>query len=250
MKNIIFIFLFLFSYLTCLSQDTLKHFEKKYQFSIQAGGYYKYFICERYIDPTTYKKGDKFKEHQYDRFIKIPTYGFKTGLLIDIKFAKHWYFSSGLLFCFRKDVFENNIDTVIKYYNSSTIRNIHNTVKYDYSYNNIELPLMILFKWKRINFYAGVYLPVLTFCKSTYTYVVNQFPQNPPWITSKKIIKSIEIPLKIYPSYQISYAFKIKKHSLAPYLGFDFGAKKSFYIQGGIIFSVYNFNNVKKSQLK
>ena len=242
MKNkLLIVYLFLLSFVS-YSQDTIKKNTDypKFQFSVQAGGFYKNFFDNGYIYPTTYKSGDKFEDHQYERFTKIPTFGFKTGLLINVKFAKRWFFSSGLIYCFRKDIFENNIDTVSKYY-SSSIRDIHGTVKYDYTYNNFELPLMVLFKWKSLNFYAGVYFPVLCFKNATYTYVINQYPQNPPYITSEKTLKSIELPLKIYPSFQISYVFKIKKNSVEPYLGIDFGEKKSFYIQGGIIFSVYNY---------
>jgi len=244
-KTLIILCLFMLSF-AAYCQDTIKKNTDypKFQISVQAAGFYKYFFNNRYIEPTTYKTGDKFEDHQYERFTKIPTGGFKTGLLINIKFANHWYFSSGLLFCFRKDVFENNIDTVTQYY-SSPIRNIHSTVKYDYTYNNFELPVMVLFKWKRLNFYAGAYVPVLCFKNATYTYVINQYPASPPYITSKKTIKSIELPLKIYPSFQMSYAFKINKNSIEPYVGLDFGAKRSFYIQGGIIFSVYNY--LKKS---
>jgi len=240
-KPILLFHLFLLSFVS-YSQDTIKKNTDypKFQISVQAGGFYKNFFDNGYIEPSTYEPGDSFEDHQYERFTKIPTGGFKTGLLINLKFAKQWYFSSGLLFCYRKDVFENNIDSVTKYH-SSLVRNIHSTVKYDYTYNNFELPVMVLFKWKRLNFYAGAYVPVLCFKKAAYTYVINKYPQNPPWITSEKTIKSTEIPLKIYPALQISYAFKIKKSSIEPYLGIDFAEKKSFYIQGGIIYSVYNY---------
>lgn len=232
----VLICLFLFHQMAFGQDSIRRNTEKKTQFSLLVGGYYKFFLGKRYIDPTPSNSGEKFQDHQYDRFTQYPAWGYKVGFLLSYKIKKRWYLITGLVFCNRKIIYENNQDTVIKYGNSSSIRDIDNLIKYEYSYNNIELPFILSYKIKRLNLYAGVYIPALTFYNATYTYVINQYPQDPSWGTSQKTIKCVEIPLMIFPTLQISYNFKIKRLLFSPYLGIDFGSKKSVYFQSGIIF--------------
>ncbi len=225
-------------------QDSIKKnmYYPKFQVSIQAGGMYKSFFGNRYIDPA---ESITVADHKYDKYYKMPTIGYKAGILINIKIIKNLYVTSGTFFCFRKDVYENNLDTINKYGLSKGTGyilgtgHIYNIIKYDYSSYDIELPIMLLFRWKRLNIYAGAYFPMLIYRKAIYTY--NYRTAQIPLGADCKKFNEYEPPIKVYPSFHISYAFRIKKQTLEPYLGMDFGAKKSFYLQGGIIFSVYNY---------
>ncbi len=224
-------------------QDSLKYNAQhsKYQFSFLAGGFYKSFLGNKYIKPTTFELGDPFEQHQYERSIKIPAGGFKFGALLDIRMAKHWYFTTGLLFCYRKDIFEYNSDTIKKYNSIGSIRNIYNVLSYNYVYNSLEIPLMILLKFKRINLYAGAFIPILSYKVANYTYIIRQSSYPISYNTSEKTIKTLEVPFKIYPSWLMSYTINLAKHRLEPFIGMDFGPKRSFCLQGGLIFTPYNY---------
>ncbi len=221
-------------------QDTIraKAHHSKYQFSFLVGGFYKSFFGNRYIKPTTFELGDSFEQHQYERSIQTPTGGFKFGALVDIRMAKHWYFTTGMLFCYRKDIFEYNSDTVKKYNNISYTRNIHNVLTYNYAYTNLEIPLMILLKLKRISLYVGANIPILSYKVANYSYIIRQSYYPISYGTSEKTVKNLEVPFKIYPTWLLSYSFTLPKHTLEPFIGMDFGARKSFFIQGGLIFTM------------
>lgn len=128
--RVILITYLLFSYFLSFSQDTItKSKEKKFQVAIITGGYYKYFFGKRYIEPKPTNPGDDFTLHQYERFTKIPTQGFQVGVLLSLKVYRNLFLKSGLSFCNRKIIYENNQDTVIKYgyfpYALGNMRNIH-----------------------------------------------------------------------------------------------------------------------------
>ncbi|HVA98495.1 MAG TPA: outer membrane beta-barrel protein [Bacteroidia bacterium] len=282
MKKVILISCFLLFHFLSFSQDTIeKKTGNNIQIAIKVGGYYKYFFGERYIEPTPYNIGDGFQNHQYEKFTKIPTCGFYGGLLITHLIHKNWYLTSGLMFSYRKNIFNNNQDTIIKYSNGSNFPDIHNTLDYDYTYYSIEIPILLMYKFKKMKFYAGVHLPILTFYKAKYTYVINQFPQNPSWGTFQKTISGTTVPLfsipSLFPSvkiqtspswqatstpaspkinydmplvlatFQVSYDFKIKNLYVSPFLGIDIGTKKSFYLQGGLIFPLHEFSKKSKT---
>lgn len=253
------------------SQDTIKRTEKKYNLAFKAGGYYEYFLGSRYVKPLK----DSQNDCQYIRFTKIPTGGFHGGALLTHPIRKNWHLTFGLMFCYRKNVFERSLDTVAMYGNHSSQRDIRNTIKYDYTYNNIEIPVMFLYKIKKMNFYGGVHLPIFSFYKALYTYAINQSPQTSAFEPSQKTIRGTTIPLFGIPShlpfveiqfspwdvtstpsdpkvdydmplllatFQTSYDCKIKNLYFNPFLGIDFGSKKSFYLQGGIIVPIKSFN--------
>ena len=221
-------------------QDTIraKAPHLKYQFSFLVGGFYKSFLGNKYIKPTTFELGDSFEQHQYERSTKSPTGGFKIGAMVDIRMAKHWYFTTGMLFCYRKDIFEYNYDTVKRYISNGSTRNIHNVLTYNYAYSNLEIPLMILLKLKRINLYVGANIPILSYKVANYSYIIRQPLYPISYSTSEKTVQTLEVPFKIYPSWLLSYTFTLPKHTLEPFIGMDFGAKKSFFIQGGLIFTL------------
>lgn len=232
MKTIYIFLIIKFLSLQVFAQNTMQ----KSFFSIQAGACYKTFLGSKYIEPTQYNYGDEFTEHQYERFKKTPTFGFNAGILFTYRFNNQCGITSGLLYFLRKDIFENNQDTVIKYGNGSSMRDIHNVLKYNYSYNNLELPLLFQYSVKKITLYIGCYFALITYKKATYTYVVNRYPSNPQWITSDKTISGFEKLFKLFPTFQVSYEIAIENIKLNPYLAFcyDIKNKKDFYTQIGI----------------
>lgn len=249
MKKYIFLFYFLLQSVFSFCQDTTFHKEeKKFLLEISGSGYYKFIFDNQYIKPTAYNYGDDFSKHQYERFNKFPTFGFSAGLLFTHRFGKQCGITTGLMYFLRRDVFENNEDTVIKYGNGSSMRDIHNVLKYDYSFNNIELPLMFQFSAMKFNFHTGFYFALISYKKAEYTYVVNQYSNTPQWITSEKTITGWEMPFKLFPTIQISYEVEIKKIKFSPFLAFYYAVKNQndIYTQLGINFPIIKNNKSKK----
>ena len=243
MKHIYSILSLLLAHYLSFGQDTVGSVAHKNQFYVQTGICYKSFLGSRYIEPKPINPSyyvKPFEKHQYDRFTKIPTIGFNAGMLFTHIFNKHWGITTGMIYFFKKDVFENNKDTVIKYGKSSSMRDIHNTLKYEYTYHNIEIPVMAQYSLKKFTFYTGCYFSLLSYKKSTYTYVINQFPLNPQWITSDKTISGLEMPLKIFPTIQASHQMQINNLKFNPYLAFYYALKKhrDCYIQFGVSFLI------------
>jgi hypothetical protein len=234
---------FLFSCFLSFSQDSIPDLkERKIQISFIGGGYYKFFLGKRYVEPTPYSIGDEFSNHQYERFTRKPTEGYQAGLMLAFKLFRNFSLRSGLIFCNRRSIYENDMDTVIKYgyfpYAYRNIRDVHNALKYDYSYNNIELPVLFNLEIKRFSFSAGIRLAILSFYKEKITYVVNQFPQTPQYITSEKTIKYVSTPLMLYPAIQLSYVCPIRRLNVSPFMEIDLGSQKSLYCQGGLLLSL------------
>ena len=251
MTKAIYLFACLLTPLLNFGQDTLRQITKKSKISIQGGVYYKSFLGDKYIKPSQFNLGDEFKDHQYERFSVVPKFGFSIGILNSYRIIEQWGITSGILYFSRKDLYENNQDTIIKYGNRSSIRNINNILKYDYSFNNIELPILVYYSNRKINFYAGVQLAVLTYKKAIYTYVINQFPQNPQWKTSNKTIEGFEIPLIVSPTLQIAYNTLIMCIEANPFIGlyYSINIEKSFYMQLGINLPLRKKSNTLTSKI-
>ena len=252
MKTIFIILCLFFLNGISFCQDTIKpKGEKKYKISIKAGGYYKYYFGKRYIDSTPRNPYDDFSLHQYERFTKMPASSFIGGVLFTYKIYKNLSITSGLMYFVRRNIFESKYDTVIKYNaipNFYSYNDIHNVVKYDYSHTNIELSFFVQYKLGKFNLSGGVHLPLWTYYKAKYTYLVSSsqypyFSNSAP--TSQKTFTNTESPfLSMYfPAFQISYDLRIKNIALNPFLGIDIGAEKSFYLQGGIIIPLLKQNN-------
>ena len=242
-KTGIIFYLLLFS-ITCIGQDTIAKKEaKKHSIFIKVGGHYKCFWGNRFIEPTEHAVYETFSTYEFENFTKIPTYGFQGGFLFSCKKNKNRQLLLGLNYSLRKDVYEGDYDKVVKFYavGGSSYNDIRNVIKYSYSYNYLELPVLMKFTKNKISFYAGFHLPILSFKKATYTYLVSSatypfFSSTAP--TSQKTIEGFEIPLAIFPTFQVSYNLRMKKMkniSVNPFLGIDIGTKKSIFIQAGLI---------------
>ena len=240
---IVLCLLFLYHHSSC--QDTLRATEKKFQLSLNAGTCFKGFFGRRYIQPSQYSYDDPYQAHQFDRFTKIPAFGFSAGFLFSFKLSKHWGISTGLSYFFRKTIYENSQDTVIKYAYAASMHNIQNTVKYHYSYNNLEWPLLVRYRVGKVTMYAGFDLSLLSFREATYTYMMNQYPQDPGWYTSPKTIKGFETAFRIYPTVQISYDWKIKNVLIQPFIGLEIFEinMKEFYLHIQTSPGFYIFTN-------
>lgn len=223
--------------LTCLisfSQVKISDDVKNPECAIQVGLYYKTFFGKKYIEPTLFQTGDDFKDHQYERYNKVSTVGFDAGWLITHRFNRHWGITSGAVFFLRRDIFENSQDTIIKYGNGSSMRDIHNVLKYNYSYNNIEIPIMVQYRIKKFRIYSGFYFSLISCKSANYTYVMNQYPSNVQWTTSDKKIVELVMPIKIYPTLQISYGIKTEKFEISPFMAFYYAIQN----QNDLYFSI------------
>lgn len=242
MKQIILIFFLIALHLLSYSQDTIKEnvTQNKSQLLVKLGGSYKSFIGNKYIERQK-NVNNNYQLHQYEGFTKVPTFGYQAGVVWSYKLSKTFHMALGLSYYLRKETYQGNRDTVLKYH---TPTSIHDILKYEYSYNDIELPILFSLNFKKINFYLGVYIPLVTFYKAVYTYIPNSTDD----ITSKTIT-SIELSKNIFPTFQISYNLKIKKYLFNPFLGIDFDFKENIYYQGGIIVPITN-NILHNKQIK
>ena len=193
-------------------------------FSLKFGGSYKTFVGSTYVERT----GDT-KNPQYEGFTKIPTSGFQIGVLWNHLLHENFYLSLGLAYFLRTDIYQGNCDTVLKY---GTPTSIHDILKYEYYYNNIELPILLSYNLKKVNFHIGVNIAFLTFYKAVYTYIPDPDIIND---MADKTIKNFELAKDIFPTFQISYNAKYKRYSFKPFFGIDIGRSSSVYLQLGLI---------------
>lgn len=242
-KSVIVLYLIIF-HVASFAQDAAdtKTGENRFQISVKIGSYYKGFWGNKYIAPTAIIPGEEDLAHQFDGFEKKSGYGFDAGTLLSYRIHKNLQVISGLLYCTRRNIYVSNPDTVYKYHTLVNIP-IANITQYDYFSGNIELPIILSYAWRRFNFSAGVRIPLLSFRRTTYTYMVNSYPYYSAWGTSQKVFSSIETSSMIYPSFQFSYDFNLRRISLSPFLSFELGREKSFYLQGGVIIPLLKQNN-------
>jgi hypothetical protein len=222
------------------TQDTLNMKRKKSFFSIQVGVSYKTFLSNKYIDATPYNLGDDFASHQYERFNKIPTMGFNLGWLFTYQFNAHIGVTSGLVYSLKKDKFEANQDTIIKYASRTDMNNIHNVYHYNYSFNNIELPVIFQYSLNKFIFYGGFNIVLITYKKGKYSYVFTEDTYVNIWDTSSKTISGFETSFKFYPTVQAAYKTKINNLRLEPYIAIYYALKSqnNLYIQIGLNFPI------------
>jgi len=131
----------------------------------------------------------------------------------------------------------SNQDTIIKYAASPTIiNNIENTFYYNYSYNNLEIPIMFTYQQNKLKFYGGCYVSLITYKIGKYSYMVKEDNYNGGWFTSEKTLSGFEKSFSIYPSLQVSYSIDIKRNKIEPYIAFYYAIKNQddLYIQIGI----------------
>lgn len=209
---------------------------KNIQFNTKIGLTYQGFIGGSYIKREKDNREPYNPEKdQYDGFTKKATLGFQVGIIADFRIHKNLHLSTGFLFAQRKSIFEGDRDSVLTY---GTPTSIHDIVKYEYQYNNIEFPILFTLKLKKLGLHAGVNLILVSFYKSIYSYIPNPHTLNDK---TEKTLGSIELSNTIYPTLQMSYNLKVKKIAVNPFLGIDIGKNKSLYFQGGIMIPItYN----------
>lgn len=212
---------------------------KKVVWNIQTGIHYKTFLSNKYIQPTPKAYFEDFNTHQYERYTQGSTFGFRLGLRIDYELNERWAVSTGLVYVNRKDVFESDKDTIIKYGKPSSMKNIYNVLKYKYIYYDFQIPLLIGYSKGKIVVQAGANISIFTYRKAKYTYLVNihQYPEEPLWGNVDKTVFNLDISLKVFPSVQTSYQIKIKTLILNPYLAFyyEINHRDDFFIDAGVV---------------
>lgn len=217
------------------SQDTIKHSWKKCQFSLEIGVAYKGFVKSRYISPGSYKSGNKYYDDQFDRFTRMPAYTIDGGILLSLRLSRHWNFTTGLMYYLRKEIYRMEIDSVIKYNRPESFPYITGVFKYNYFYNNVEIPIMFGYKFKKFTFSFGFNTSVLSYRKAIYSYVIKVGSYTPSWETTKKTVKEFDYAITMYPSIRISYENKISGFPMNFFLGLGISQLRwtDFYIHIG-----------------
>ena len=198
---------------------------RKCRFSIIAAAAYKSYFGSRYIDYPT-NRSTNGENDRFDGFTKIPAFGFRAGFTMNTRIYRHLSFTTGMLCALRKEVYEGNQDTVMKY---GTATSAHLILKYDYSYYDIDLPVLVTYRFKRWTLSGGINLPLVSFIKASYTYI----PTTSDDLGGKKV-NDFKIFRTVFPTLQVSYSIKIKKVTIEPYLGIEIGERSSVCLQGGI----------------
>jgi hypothetical protein len=208
-----------------ISQDTLHKNGNKINLSFITGPCIKGYMGSAYIDPTTSSYEDPYILHQFEGFTKKPSFGFEAGLMVAFRLSPHWSIATGLSYFLRPSVYENSMDTIINNFESTSYQNINNVVKYQYAWNNLEIPVMVLYNIKNVSIYAGFQFAFFSYRLARYTYVMrdNQGGTGSyTYYTSQKKFGGFETPLRLYPVVQASYDWKIKNFLLKPFISFQF----------------------------
>lgn len=212
---------FIFLGRVSIGQETKSLEEKETLISIEAGGSFKGFFGHRYIEPTYSGYNDLFIQHQYEGFTKMPAFGFGVGIRFAFRLSSHLRLSTGLSYYFRKTIYEKSQDEVIAQSYKTGMKHIRNVFKYNYSFNNLEMPILLQYKINKINIYGGISISILSYRGAAYSYMIYLSGENPYWDTSRKIIAGFETSFKIYPSLKVSYDIRINKTLIQPFLGLE-----------------------------
>ncbi|MCX6247334.1 MAG: hypothetical protein NTW10_06350 [Bacteroidetes bacterium] len=239
MKTKCVLFLLFILPFSSFSQDTIKNPGRKCRFSFEAGAAYKGFVKPKYISPDSYSPGDTYRDHQFDRFTRIPTFTINAGISMSVRLSKHWTFTTGLIYYLRKDVYRMDIDSVINYYKPMSFPYITGVYKYNYFYNNIEVPFMFGYRFKKLTFSFGFNTSLLSYRKTIYSYVIKAGSYPVSYETTRKTVGGFENAITIYPSIRIGYEEKISGHPVIFYLGIGISEFRwtDFYIH----FQTYPF---------
>lgn len=200
--------------------------QRNFQISLKSCLQYKTFFTSEYIESTNDDPSDIIA-HQYDRFTKKPTFGFQTGVQINRKIFKNLSIGSGLLVSIRRDLYEGDIDSVLRYH---TPTSIHDIIKYDYDFCTLGLPLLVIYKIQRFELSVGVNIEFVSFKKARFTYLS----------APDKIVYSANYFTSFLPVFQINYLIPINKISIGPLLEMEIGKDKSLYLSTGIVIKLMN----------
>ena len=217
-NNFIFFIAFIVPF-HLFSQDTIKISGRKCQFSFEIGASYKGYVKSRYISPGSYKTANPYMDNQFDRFTRMPAYTINGGVLLSLRLSNHWNFSTGLMYYLRKNIYRIDIDSVIKYNGPQSFPYITGVFKYNYFYNNVEIPLMFGYKFRKFTFSFGFNTSVLSYRKAIYSYVIKVGSYPLSWETTKKTVKEFDNAITMYPSIRISYEIKISGYPMNFFLG-------------------------------
>lgn len=216
---LVFCFIFLGS--GSFGQETQSLVGKRTLLSIEAGGSFKGFFGARYIEPTSSGYNDPYSKHQYEGFTKMPAYGFGVGIRFAFSLSSHMRFTTGLSYYFRKTIYEKSQDEVITQNFKTDMNYIRNVFRYNYAYNNLEIPILLQYKIKKINIYGGINLSVLSYRVAAYNYMIYLYGESSYWNTSKKNVAVLETSFKLYPTLKVSYDVRINKKLIQPFFGIE-----------------------------
>lgn len=204
-----------------------------YKLSIDIGGHYNINcnqIRERKIgdgsrNPTNSIYGDY-------RYHSSAGSALQTGLWLNQHFSKRVILKTGLLYFSRESIIEGNVDTIIKY----ALRNSDRYKKDYVTYHTFEIPLLVGYKLKKINFYSGVKIPVYTIRQDIKIFISETI--------TKSSTKFFVNPLRnANLTFRFTYELAVKKCLIILYLavdnrilfkGLDYLLKSNYDFQFGV----------------
>ena len=176
MKSLLLAIPILLFSLQIFCQDSSNYKKPKFQFSFEIGAHYNYLFGKRFINPVVLPQQSW---RPYVGYTKVPTTNIQAGFLLDYSHKK-WNLTTGLVYYNRSKIYISDSTTLgqvnefykqynhhsgIPYYNNNI-----NITRYDYSPNNIDMPLYLGYKINRIEFEIGVNISILKFTNTSETY--------------------------------------------------------------------------------
>lgn len=171
------------------------------------------------------------------------------GVLWNMPFNERWSLTVGLQYYYRRTRMERDPKAVTQCGTYTTMRNLDNAVTRDYTYNNVELPVMLGYSVKRTTIDLGFSTAVVSYVRSRYTYVVlskpSYFYPDDPWISATKSVYDWKLPWIIFPTLKVSYDVPIIKVPTRPYLAAQYALNNhhEFYCMAGIEISLKGHHN-------
>jgi hypothetical protein len=230
----------LYSYSQSISADSTSVTKKKnMKWGIIFDIHYKDFFGSKYIDPFSpfiflgMDITDKEYVANYGGYTKVPTWGGKLGVLIEFSLNKKrsFYFNGGFTFVRRRDVYKISESEIIKNQSFSY------PLKIDIIQSCMELPLSILWKFRKIQFFFGSQLFFFSHINEVKDYIIPTEFQGVYLIERKYFPKQNEVYFIMYPFMRAGYEFIKKHYSVRPFIEIQSGKiiEKNYYLSIGII---------------
>lgn len=232
----------LFLYSQSVPPDTTTITKKKnIQWNILFDIHYKNFYGNKYIDPSSsilfwgIDVTDEEFIGNYGGYTKSPTFGGKLGVLLEFPINKkhNLFFNGGLTFVRKKDIYQKSKEGIIK------TQSFNSPLKIDITQYCWELPMSVLWKYKKFHFFFGTQLSFLSHTSKTKDFLIPTVFQD-IYLTDRRYYHSTtELYLILYPFVRTGYEFVKKHYTFRPFIEAQLGelVTESYYLSIGIILS-------------
>jgi hypothetical protein len=204
----------------------------KHQFTIDVGIHHNYYVNR---EESKYKDGFPTPQSRgYSAYKYFPVNSGHAGIWYNLFFNPNLVLKAGAIYFNMTIKREGNSDTIRLYQRVSKYSGFH-VLKAVYSYHNIEIPIMIGYKYKKIQIFAGL---ITSYNIITH---VNEEDINGIKYSSKERLK---FDYTRYYNYNITtrlnYSFKIKNKAPSIYIAANRSNKNYYELLLGIEFPFLN----------